>query len=312
MLICQMDGLQTEDKTDKSKQEMTEKVLYDCDNTLGLPLKEVDDGLTILYLLGIHEVELLGITTTFGNGTIDQVYDQTKKWVKRSGLSLPVLRGEGAPHDPPDTPAAQFLKEQVNRYPHEITILATGPLGNLHAAAKLDPDFYKKVKRIFIMGGYLKSVKLGYRDLKELNLSANSPASFDVLTSTCPITLFPAQVCLDAPYRLADIWGSSIWPVRYKLILTQWLFAFGFFIGEMVFYLWDLLPAVYLTAPECFTVEPVGFCSSLQDLQSGMLVFDPEIRDPSLSLATKIADLPHFYHQLEKGWLRALQNYKIR
>lgn len=293
-------------------EKRTTKVIFDCDNTLGLPLKEVDDGLTLLYLLGIPEIELEGVTTTFGNGTIEQVFTQTKTWVKRSGLSLPILRGEGSPQDSPDTSAAQFLKEQVNRYPHEITILATGPLGNLHAAAKLDHHFYEKVKRILIMGGYLRSVKLGYRDLKELNLSANPPASYDILTSTCPITIFPAQVCLDAPYRLADIWGSSIWSVRFKLILTQWLFAFGLYTGEMVFYLWDLLPAVYLTAPECFTVELAGFRSSLQDLKSGMLVLDPQIREPSLSYATKITDTRQFFHHLEQGWLRALQKYKIR
>jgi len=53
---------------------MTQKIIFDCDNTLGIPLKEVDDGLTLLYLLGVPELDLLGITTTFGNGRIDQVY----------------------------------------------------------------------------------------------------------------------------------------------------------------------------------------------------------------------------------------------
>ena len=47
---------------------MTERVIFDCDNTMGQPYREVDDGLTLLYLLGRSDVELLGITTTFGNG----------------------------------------------------------------------------------------------------------------------------------------------------------------------------------------------------------------------------------------------------
>ncbi|TFG49619.1 MAG: nucleoside hydrolase, partial [Anaerolineales bacterium] len=54
-----------------------EKVIFDCDNTMGLKTKEVDDGLTLYYLLGRPDIDLLGITTTFGNGTIDQVYQQT-------------------------------------------------------------------------------------------------------------------------------------------------------------------------------------------------------------------------------------------
>ena len=52
---------------------MTQKIIFDCDNTLGLPLKEVDDGLVLLYLLGIPELKILGITISFGNGNIKQV-----------------------------------------------------------------------------------------------------------------------------------------------------------------------------------------------------------------------------------------------
>ena len=66
----------------------------DCDNTMGLPFHEVDDGLALLYLLGIPEVELIGVTTTFGNGSGKQVYRQTCKLVADLKLDIPVLRGE--------------------------------------------------------------------------------------------------------------------------------------------------------------------------------------------------------------------------
>ena len=61
------------------------RVIYDCDNTMGLPLKEVDDGLTLLYLLGRPDIELLGVTTTFGNGTAGQAYAQTQKLLQQAG-----------------------------------------------------------------------------------------------------------------------------------------------------------------------------------------------------------------------------------
>jgi hypothetical protein len=35
-----------------------EKVIFDCDNTMGLPTKEIDDGLTLYYLLGRLEIDL--------------------------------------------------------------------------------------------------------------------------------------------------------------------------------------------------------------------------------------------------------------
>ena len=38
------------------------KIIYDCDNTFGLKNHDVDDGLTLFYLLGMPEIDLLGAT----------------------------------------------------------------------------------------------------------------------------------------------------------------------------------------------------------------------------------------------------------
>ena len=44
-------------------------VVVDCDNTLGIPGCDVDDGTALIYLLGCPEVEIIGITTSYGNST---------------------------------------------------------------------------------------------------------------------------------------------------------------------------------------------------------------------------------------------------
>ena len=288
-----------------------DKVIFDCDNTMGIPFKEVDDGLTILYLLGEPGLELLGVTTTFGNGTIEQVFPQTRKLIHHLGLKIPVIAGEGSCGQAPDTDAAKYLVEMVNQHPHEISLLATGPLGNLHAAAKLDPSFFQKVRRVVCMGGYLEPVILGRRNLGELNLSANPEASLNVLSAPCPVTLFPAQVCLDAPYRLKDIRQARFWPYWFKVTLFQWLATFGFHTGEMTIYLWDLLPAVFLTAPEIFSFEEYPLLSSLSDMQEGVLIKSPSGLGPVISLATTIKDRPGFYEQLETAWRRAIISYSF-
>ena len=54
------------------------KILFDCDSTVGLPGKPMDDALALLYLLGRpEECQVLGITCTFGNGTADEVFAST-------------------------------------------------------------------------------------------------------------------------------------------------------------------------------------------------------------------------------------------
>ena len=290
---------------------MVDKIIFDCDNTLGIPFKEVDDGLTLLYLLGVSVVNLLGITTTFGNGSIDQVYDQTQYLINRVGVPVPLFKGEGKSDQGSETSAAHFLVKAVDDSPCEITILATGPLGNLYAASQLDPDFYQKVKGIVLMGGYLGPVKLGYRDLGELNLSANPRAAFSVLYAPCQVTLFSAQACLDAPFRLEDILKVDFWPGKLKWVLLQWLIGFGLYTGKFVFYLWDLLPAVYLVKPELFEMKSFRIGSSLQDLESGMLIEGRSSTDPDINLAMGIRDQRAFFDHLDTVWRISSQKYPL-
>ena len=58
---------------------MTDRVplILDCDNTMGVPGRDVDDGLALLYLLGSPQVELLAVTCSFGNSTQEVVYRNT-------------------------------------------------------------------------------------------------------------------------------------------------------------------------------------------------------------------------------------------
>ncbi len=288
---------------------MTQKIIFDCDNTLGIPLKEVDDGLTLLYLLGNPGINLLGITTTFGNGTIEQVYNQTKKLVREIEVNIPVFKGDDQTQTSGNTPAAQFLIEAVNNHPGEITLLATGPLGNIHAASMNDPNFYSKVREIVVMGGYLEPMKLGYRNLAELNFSANPQAAHSVLHAPYPVTVFSGQVCLDAPFGLKDILKVDYWPIKLKWTLFQWLIAFGLYTGDFVFYLWDLLPAVYLSMPELFNFEEFRVGSSVKDLQSGMLIEGNTSKHPDIKLATRIKDKQAFYDHLDQAWRNSAEQF---
>ena len=49
--------------------------------------------------------------------------------------------------------AAQFLIQMVHRYPHQVTIIAAGPLTDLALAARLDPQFASLARQLVFMGG---------------------------------------------------------------------------------------------------------------------------------------------------------------
>ncbi len=49
--------------------------------------------------------------------------------------------------------AVRFMIQMVHKYPHQVTIIAAGPLTDLALAAKLDPRFASLAKALVFMGG---------------------------------------------------------------------------------------------------------------------------------------------------------------
>lgn len=277
-------------------------IIFDNDNTMGLRTKEIDDGLTLYYLLGRQDIDLIGLTTTFGNGTIDQVFPQTQKLLADlNRQDIPVLRGAGK-RGGGSTAAARFLAEQAAAHPGEITILATGPLGNLLGARDLDPDFFNNLQGIACMGGYLRPVKVGRRNVNELNLSADPEASFAVLNAPCPVTLMNAQICLQAPFRWRDYRKLGFWSRKTRRLVRNWLVLHAIFCGIPNFYLWDLLPAVYITHPHLFHDNQVVIQSSVEDLESGTLLPMESTRNQAVNMPVLIKDMDRFLEILLEAW----------
>ena len=282
-----------------------EQIIFDCDNTLGLRLKEIDDGLAFYYLFGRPDIKLMGITTTFGNGTIDQVYTQTTKMVTDLGdLDIPVKRGAGKRFEGP-TPAAHFLAEMASEHPGKLSILATGPLGNLRAAQELDPDFFHNIKQIVCMGGYLHSIHVGRRQVNELNLSADPEAAHLVLNAPCPVTLMNAQICLQAPFTWEDFRQLGFWSRNTRQAVRRWLILHGIFCGIGNFYLWDLLPAVYLSYPEIFNENWISIKSTVEDLEDGTLSPVVVENNAGVNMPALIKDIEWFKDILFNAWREA-------
>lgn len=115
------------------------KVICDCDNTMGFPGRPMDDALAILYLVGCSEdIDLVGITCNFGNGTSDESFFSNTVMLNEIGLSdIPVLKGNEQGEDAVSE-AAQFIVDKANEYPGELIYLGIGSLGNLYGAFLID------------------------------------------------------------------------------------------------------------------------------------------------------------------------------
>ncbi|UCF97487.1 MAG: nucleoside hydrolase [Spirochaetaceae bacterium] len=177
-------------------------LIYDCDITMGLPGKDVDDGLALLYLLGSAEIRLLGVTSTFGNSTIEEVHPCLLSILEDLGRShIPAYRGAARSatrptvpfhHDPgirdsrADSDAAQFLADSVRQSPGTMSILATGSQTNLLGAYRLHSGFFRDVKEIVFMGGVSEPLLINGREMAELNLASDPEAALYALYAGVP------------------------------------------------------------------------------------------------------------------------------
>ncbi len=280
----------------------TELVICDCDNTMGIPGLPIDDGQTLLYLWGRSDIDLLGITTTFGNGTIEEVQRATKDLLEHVGKpDLPLIRGASRRGEPPGE-AATYLAETVAAKPGAISILAIGPLGNLHAASQCDPEFFRNVKQIVIMGGSTAPIYLGGDELPELNLASDPEAAHAVLTAPCRITLMNAQICLEAPFSLEDMPRIKNWDDRTRGMIEEFLEHLGQKNGEAKDYLWDVLPAVYISHPEIFVDKEILLSSTVADLASGLINMAREGDLPRINMPGEIVNIDRFNRIVDVAW----------
>jgi inosine-uridine nucleoside N-ribohydrolase len=220
-------------------------VIVDCDNALGIPGCDVDDGLALLFLLAMPHVEIRAVTTCFGNAPLGLVLHATRRLLRDGGP--PVLAGASRP-GAPDSEAARFLVDATAREPGRLTILALGPLSNLAAAARLDPGFPGRCAAVIALGGTLgPAPRLGWRRLRELNFAAD-PAAASLLLARrdVAVTVVPTTGCLGLQIGTADIGGldrALHGPLRRWLACLRW----GRGLAEFV--AWDLVAALALTHP---------------------------------------------------------------
>ncbi|MDT8991654.1 nucleoside hydrolase [Curvibacter sp. APW13] len=150
------------------------KVIFDTD-------PGVDDAIALYFALAHPSIEVLGITTTFGNVHVHQAAANALYLTRLAGHRIPVTQGIASPWvQPPGTPpafihgddglgnlprrlpcpdaldprpSAQFIVDTVRAHPHEVSLVAVGPLGNLALALKLAPDIASLVRQVIVMGG---------------------------------------------------------------------------------------------------------------------------------------------------------------
>ena len=143
----------------------------------------IDDAMALALAHAMPQVDLIGLTTCFGNTFVAQSSRNAHYLSDLLGFTVPVAEGASLPYGEVDyTPsahvhgpeglgdlavvpelgknsaqsAAAFLVAMAAKHKGELVICAVAPLTNIADALKLDPAFASNIKELVIMGGAFK------------------------------------------------------------------------------------------------------------------------------------------------------------
>jgi len=199
---------------------MKPKLLIDCD-------PGHDDAVAILY--AARHFDLLGITTIFGNQTVDLTTRNALRVLALAGLATPVARGFDRPlvgeaplapdtHGasgldgvelpepaaaPIDLHAVQFIIDTASRHRGELTVAIIGAHTNLAVALRLEPRLAQWLRAITIMGGTAGVGNL--RPQACVNILSDPEAAHIVFGSGIPIRWVGYETTRTVLMREGDI-----------------------------------------------------------------------------------------------------------
>jgi purine nucleosidase len=228
-------GIQTKDRSENQPRQL---VWVDTD--IG---DDIDDAFALGLILRSPELHVLGISTAFGD-TETRARLVDRLLAAASQQAIPVTAGVHTETDnvmtqrayanrypahahPDGVPA---LLDEIKRHPGQITLIAIGPLFNVGAAIDRDPETFRKVHRVVMMGG---SVERGYDGAKgerrppepEWNIDRDPKDAAKLFAVGVPIFMMPldsTQIHLETEARESIFASGNPITDQLTLLYHQW------------------------------------------------------------------------------------------
>ena len=204
---------------------MATPIILDCD-------PGHDDAIALLLALGSPELELLGVTTTYGNQTLEKTTANALRVLELAGRAdIGVAAGADGPlagelvvaadaHgetglDGVDLPppsrapvaghAKDFLADTLAGFDERVTLVALGPLTNVALLLEAYPETAAKIERIVLMGGAIHEGN--QTPSAEFNIWIDPEAAARVFESGIDVTMVGLDVTNRAVLSNADAAG---------------------------------------------------------------------------------------------------------
>jgi purine nucleosidase len=179
-----------------------QKIIFDCDFA-----GDIDDAFAVALILSSPEFEILGLIMDHGNTPL-RARTACKLIYEAGRDDIPVIVGKPTPAivgvdkgiagysyqfywsedfnklKPDKANAADFIIENLNKYPHEIILFTVGPVCNIKEILQKDKNVLKLAKKVVSMfGSFYMGYNAGPVPDAEWNVRADVEAS-KMLTSS--------------------------------------------------------------------------------------------------------------------------------
>ncbi|MEM0911962.1 MAG: nucleoside hydrolase, partial [Pseudomonadota bacterium] len=265
----------------------------------------IDDAMAIYFAIQSPQIELLGLTTVFGNIDVELATLNALRLLEHANVDLPVCKGAAMPHvgpestyarfvhgddglgniqmPPPKTSAdnrtaAEFIIEMAHKYPNEITLVPIGPLSNIALALKLEPKLPELIKSVNIMGG-AAMVPGNVTPVAEANIWNDAYAADIVFSAGWDVKMFGLDVTYDIPFppEFVDILADKN-PRLGGLVAQAAQFYIKFYSrgkDKDMCYFHDAFPLAYIVEPNLFTLTTGNIRIGTDPLHKGQTSFAP-------------------------------------
>jgi len=250
-----------------------EKVIIDTDPAIGVPFRDVDDGLAIALALNSPELEVLGLTLTYGNTSLRKAMGAARRILIAAGREdIPVYSGARSRKDlGKKTEAAEFIISLLGAGQGDVSLLTLGPLTNSATAERLHPGILHRPRRVVSMGGAIFGPGVMPPFFRsEFNFWKDPVASSEfVRAASGRLTLIPADLTMRVAFghnymkqlRLSRTGLSRrlyMDTLHWYLLNSMILFRDGFSPHDPVAVGWMTHPEMYETETVDISVKTSG------------------------------------------------------
>lgn len=288
------------------------KIIFDFDNTMSMKGFPMDDAMALFYLLGNRDkVDILGITTTFGNSTVENVHKCTLELVKDLSIEdIPVKKGSELLEDP-RSEASQFIVDTVNKNIGEVSIIAVGSMTNLHGAYLIDSDIFSKIKEVVLMGGITEELITHGEVLPELNFACNPEATKTVLEKGKNVSIITGNNCFEAYLPREEFIKvlSSDNSKGGRYILDNCSHRFDYKVeryGEDGSFCWDVVATAFFIYRDLFESKEYNILISKENFKTGFLEITSSSKNSATINIPKVKNVEDFKENIYKAWLTFL------